>query len=70
MPLILIRVGELRKIINFTGSEKIKKRINAMGLNIGDDIKIMSMFHGNFIIVVKNSKIAISKEVAASIQVL
>ena len=69
MPLLLLKVGEISKIIKISGNDQIIKRINAMGLNVGDEVKVISYFNGNIIILVKNSKLALSKEVASRIHV-
>jgi len=70
MPLLLLPTGKRSHIVRISGNDQFIKRINTLGLNVGDEVKIVSFFNGNIIIMVKNAKLAISKEVASRIHVV
>lgn len=70
MPLLMLETGQTRLITKIMGKDAIRQRIQEMGLIEGDSIEIISYLTGNLIVLVKGSKLAISKEVASKIHVI
>ncbi len=70
MPLVFSRIGERKRVQKINGDAGFIRRINNMGLVEGDEIFILSIIHGNIVVVVKETKLAISYEAAANIQVI
>lgn len=64
MPLTLANSGEIQKIKRIGGNNEIKKHLGALGFTVGEEISIISQNTGNVIVSVKNTRIAISKEMA------
>lgn len=71
MPLLLALKNQELIIKSITNDSKSKyvNQLHAMGLNIGDSVKVVSRFNGNIVIVSGGTKLAISKELALQIQV-
>lgn len=69
MPLTLANSGEIQKIKRIGGSNEIKKHLDALGFTVGEEISVISQNTGNVIVSVKDTRIAISKEMANRIMV-
>ncbi len=69
MPLTLVTVGEDNTILRIGGNAETKKHLEDLGFVVGGNIKVVSTIGGNLIVNVKESRIAISREMAAKIMV-
>ena len=71
MPLALANVGEkktrLKKKIG--GSPEVKKHLENLGFVVGGNVMIITMLRGNVIVNVKESRVAISEEMARKIMI-
>jgi len=70
MPLCKSKPGDTRQIKNISGSEKIKKFLFSLGCSEGEDITLISILAGNYIISVNNIRYAIDKNMARSIELV
>ncbi len=69
MPLILADTGEEAIIKKVGGNPEMKKHLEDMGFTVGGAVTVMNTIGGNLIVKVKESRVAISKEMAAKIMV-
>ena len=69
MPLIMAQPGEENVIRKVGGSPEIKKHLEDMGFTAGSAVTVMNTIGGNLIVKVKESRVAVSKEMAARIMV-
>ena len=69
IPLILTDTGEEAIIKRVGGSPEMKKHLEDMGFTVGGAVTLMNTIGGNLIVKVKESRVAISKEIAAKIMV-
>ena len=69
MPLILANVGEDNMIRKVGGSPETKKHLEDLGFVAGGNVTVVSAIAGNLIVNVKESRIAISREMAGKIMV-
>ena len=69
MPLNLADVGEPQIIKKLGGSPEVKKHLEAMGFNVGGEISVVSTLNGNLIVKVKESRVAVSEELARRIMI-
>ncbi len=69
MPLTLANVGEENIIRKVGGSSELKKHLEDMGFVAGGNVTVVSTIGGNLIVNVKESRIAISREMAGKILV-
>ena len=69
MPLILADAGEEAVIKRVGGSPEMKKHLEDMGFTAGSPVTVMNTIGGNLIVKIKESRVAISKEMASKIMV-
>ena len=69
MPLVLAEVGEENIIRKVGGNPEMKKHLEDLGFVSGGTVQIVSEINGNLIVSVKESRIAISREMAEKIMV-
>ena len=69
MPLNLAPQGEEQLIRRIGGSPEVKLHLENLGFNIGGSVTVVSELGGNIIVKVKESRIALDKELARRIMV-
>lgn len=69
MPLTLAPIGEENIIKRIGGKQEVKAHLETLGFVVGGAVTIVSAMGGNIIVNVKESRIAISKEMAQKIMV-
>lgn len=69
MPLTLATVGETNIIKKVGGKPEVKKHLENMGFVSGGTVRIVTTLGGNIIVAVKESRVAISREMAQKIMV-
>jgi ferrous iron transport protein A len=69
MPLAMAQIGEANRIKAFWGQEKIRSHLETLGFTTGSDVCVLSKTFGNVIVSIKDSRIAISEELAKKIMV-
>lgn len=69
MPLNLANAGETQIIKKIGGVPEVKKHLENLGFNVGGEVSIVSSLNGNLIVKVKESRVAVSNELARKIMV-
>ena len=69
MPLTLAEVGEENIIRRIGGKQEVKAHLENLGFVVGGEVTVVSAIGGNVIVNVKDSRIAVSKEMAQKIMV-
>ena len=64
MPLVFAESGEENIIRRVGGSPETKKHLEDMGFVVGGTVTVLSTIAGNLIVKVKESRVAISQEMA------
>lgn len=67
MPLTLAEVGEENIIRKVGGRQEVKTHLENLGFVAGGAVTVVSAIGGNVIVNVKDSRIAVSKEMAQKI---
>jgi ferrous iron transport protein A len=67
MPLTLSGKGARGAIKRIGGPDELKKRLETMGFTVGSEVTVVSELAGNLIVNVKDSRVAISREIANKI---
>lgn len=67
MPLTMAKPGELNEIKKVSGKEEIRKFLSSLGFVAGGDVTVISENNGNLIVNVKDSRVAIGKDMALKI---
>ena len=69
MPLTLANVGEENIIKKVGGKPEVKKHLENLGFVAGGNVTVATMLGGNVIVNVKETRVAISKEMAQKIMI-
>ena len=69
MPLTLAEIGEENRIKKIGGRQEVKAHLENLGFVVGGAVTIINTIGGNVIVNVKESRIAISKEMAQRIMI-
>ena len=69
MPLFLANTGEENIIQRVGGSPEMKKHLEDMGFVAGSEVTVLNTIGGNLIVKVKESRVAISREMAQKIMI-
>lgn len=69
MPLTLANIGEENMIKKVGGNPEIKKHLENLGFVAGGNVTVITAMGGNVIVNVKDTRVAISKEMAQKIMI-
>lgn len=69
MPLTMANTGEEAMIRKVGGSAETRKFLESLGFVAGGTITVISEIAGNVIVNVKESRVAVSKEMASKIMI-
>ncbi|MBO4276899.1 MAG: ferrous iron transport protein A [Clostridia bacterium] len=69
MPLCFAETGEPQIIKRIGGSPEIKQHLENLGFNVGGEVTIVNTLGGNLIVKVKESRVAVSDELARRIMI-
>ncbi|MDD6799285.1 MAG: FeoA family protein [Firmicutes bacterium] len=69
MPLTLAEVGEENIIKKIGGKQEVKAHLENLGFVVGGAVTVINTIGGNVIVNVKESRIAISREMAQKIMI-
>ena len=69
MPLIVADMGEEYIIRKIGGSPEVKKHLEDLGFVVGGFVTVVSSMGGNLIVNIKESRVAISREMAQKIMI-
>ncbi len=69
MPLTMARQGEINYIKKVGGKEETRKFLENLGFVAGGMVMIVSQIGGNMIVNVKDSRVAINKDMASKIMI-
>ena len=69
MPLALANIGEENLIHKVSGSPEMKKHLEDLGFTAGGTVTVVASLGGNIIVKIKESRVAISEEMARKIMI-
>ena len=69
MPLIYAEKGKPRIIRRIGGSPEVKKHLEDLGFTVGGEASVISALGENLIVKVKETRVAVSEELARKIMV-
>ena len=69
MPLSMVKPGETNTIKKVGGKEETSKFLENLGFVTGGEVTVVSEIEGNLIVNVKDSRVAIGKDMANRIMV-
>lgn len=69
MPLTLAEAGEESIIKKIGGKPEVKAHLETLGFVVGGAVTVVSTINGNVIVNVKESRVAVSRELAQKIMI-
>ena len=69
MPLTLMKVGDTSSIKKVGGSTEVRQFLENLGFVAGSHVTIINAIGGNVIVNIRESRVAISREMACKIMV-
>lgn len=69
MPLTMANTGEMNAIKRIGGKQETKKFLESLGFVVGGNVTVITKNNGNIIVNVKESRVAISNEIANKIMI-
>lgn len=69
VPLMLSKIGTKQSVKKIIGKDDTKRFLKSLGIIEGSEVTIISQIHGNIIIKVKETSIAINQSVANRIMI-
>ena len=69
MPLSYANAGEENVVRRIGGPTEVQRHLADMGFNPGETVTVISTLGGNIIVKVKETRVAISAELAAKIMI-
>ncbi len=69
MPLTLCPIGESNIIKKIGGRQDTRKFLESLGFVAGGEVSVVAAIGGNLIVNIKESRVAVSKEMAAKIMI-
>ena len=69
MPLLYADIGEENIIKKVGGNQEMKNHLQDLGFVPGGNVKVVSEMAGNLIVTVKETRVAISREMAQKIMI-
>lgn len=67
MPLTMVRSGESGTIRKIKGKDESRRFLNNLGFVEGETVRVVSYLAGNMILNVKNTRVALDKNMAKRI---
>ena len=69
MPLTMLRIGESETIKKIGGREDTRRFLENLGFTTGGEVTVVAQMGGSVIVSVKDSRVAVSREMACKIMV-
>ncbi|MGN0372867.1 MAG: ferrous iron transport protein A [Enterocloster sp.] len=69
MPLSMAETGRMNQIKKVGGREETRRFLESLGFVVGGFVTVVSEINGNLIVNVKESRVAIDKEMASKIMI-
>lgn len=69
MPLTMLKTGERETIKKVGGREDTRRFLENLGFTVGGEVTVVAELAGNVIVSIKDSRVAVSREMASKIMV-
>jgi Fe2+ transport system protein A len=69
MPLAFMKIGDKNTIKKITGKDDTKRFLESLGFVVGTTVTVVSEIGGNMILNIKDSRVALDKDMARRIVV-
>ena len=69
LPLSMAGAGTTQIIAKITGKDEVRRHLAELGLVVGEEVTVMNSLGGNLILQVKDSRVALDRNMATRILV-
>lgn len=69
MPLNMATVGDVNTIRKITGRDDVRQHLAELGFVVGEEVRVVNELGGNLILSIKDSRVALDKQMAMRIMV-
>jgi ferrous iron transport protein A len=69
MPLTLLKAGDKACVARVTGKDQVRNHLAELGFTPGSEMTVISKHNGGVIVHIKESRIALNRDMAARIMV-
>ena len=69
MPIMMTQAGDTVTVAKITGENSVRQRLSELGFTEGTPVDIVQAHKGDMIVRVRNSTLALTREMAAKIMV-
>lgn len=69
MPLTMATPGETNTIVKITGRDETRRHLAELGFVVGSEVTVLNSLAGNLILSVKDSRVALDRDMAGRILV-
>lgn len=69
MPLTMATLGDVNSIKRIGGKEETRRFLETLGFVVGAEVILIAKNNGNVIVNIKDSRVAISQEMASKIMI-
>ncbi|MDY4787767.1 MAG: ferrous iron transport protein A [Bacilli bacterium] len=69
MPLVIAPLNQNLRIIKVLVDQKLKKHLESLGIVVNETVNILSKSNGSVVLVIKEGRIALDKNIATKILV-
>ena len=67
MPILMAKAGDVVRVARVSGSPNVKQRLGELGFVPGTEVSVVQAHGGDMIVKVKDSKLALTREMASKI---
>ena len=69
MPIMMTKTGDNVTVAKVTGNSNVRQRLSELGFVAGTPVKVVQTHNGNMIVKIRDSRLAITREMASKIMV-
>lgn len=70
MPIVVAPIGQLLRVIKILTDDKTKKHLESLGITIDSKLSVLSESGGSIILMIKDGRLALDKNLATKIMVV
>ena len=70
MPVVVAPIGKKLKVIKMLMDEKTRKHLESLGITIDSELSVLSESGGSIILLIKDGRLALDKNLATKILVV
>jgi ferrous iron transport protein A len=69
LPLSVCKSGDSGLICKITGKDDVRRHLAELGFVLGENVRVLTEIEGNMIVQVKESRVALSRDLASRIMI-